>query len=128
MTESIDFAVKVAGTGRYANVDATKIFASGFSCGGVEAMAQSWDKRVSTIGVISSGLLTNYTAASTFTKPVLYAIGGSGDVAYNNVSTYRSSQLNTDSKLTVFPGRARLQGSPGQHCRLEGQPQPRPRR
>ncbi|KAK4446524.1 Alpha/Beta hydrolase protein [Podospora aff. communis PSN243] len=84
MTQSIDFAVKVAGTGRYANVDASKIFASGFSCGGVEAMAQSWDKRVSTIGVISSGLLTNYSAASTFTKPILYAIGGSGDVAYQN--------------------------------------------
>lgn len=85
MTESIDFAVKVAGRGKYANVDATKIFASGFSCGGVEAMAQSWDKRVASIGVISSGLLTNYTAAGTFTKPILYAIGGSGDVAYNNV-------------------------------------------
>ncbi len=85
MTASIDFAVKVAGTGKYANVDATKIFASGFSCGGVESMAQSWDKRVATIGVISSGLLTNYTAAGTFTKPILYVIGGSGDVAYNNV-------------------------------------------
>jgi len=85
MTASIDFAVKVAGTGKYANVDATKIFASGFSCGGVEAMAQSWDKRVTSIGVISSGLLTNYTAAGTFTKPILYAIGGSGDIAYNNV-------------------------------------------
>ncbi|KAK1752210.1 alpha/beta-hydrolase [Echria macrotheca] len=84
MTQSIDFAVKVAGTGKYANVDATKIMAAGFSCGGVEAMAQSWDARVKTIGIFSSGLLTNYTAASTFTKPILYCIGGSGDVAYNN--------------------------------------------
>ncbi|KAK3313372.1 hypothetical protein B0H66DRAFT_594279 [Apodospora peruviana] len=85
MTASIDFAVKVAGTsGKYANVDATKIMAAGFSCGGVEAMAMSWDSRVKTIGIFSSGLLTNYTAASTFTKPLLYVIGGSGDVAYQN--------------------------------------------
>jgi len=87
MAESIDFATKVAGTGKYANVDATKIMAAGFSCGGVEAMAQSWDPRVKTIGIFSSGLLTNYTAASTFTKPILYVIGGSGDVAYANAST-----------------------------------------
>ncbi len=86
MTASIDFAVKVAGTGRYVNVDATKIMAAGFSCGGVEAMAMSWDPRVKTIGIFSSGLLTNYTAASTFTKPIVYIIGGSGDIAYQNVS------------------------------------------
>jgi hypothetical protein len=87
MAESIDFATKVAGTGKYANVDATKIMAAGFSCGGVEAMAQSWDPRVKTIGIFSSGLLTNYTAASTFNKPILYVIGGSGDVAYANASS-----------------------------------------
>ena len=63
MVASIDFAVRAAGTGRYANVDATKIMAAGFSCGGVEAMAMSWDPRVKTIGIFSSGLLTNYTAA-----------------------------------------------------------------
>lgn len=93
MKQSIDFAVKYAGTGKYANVDATKIMASGFSCGGVEAMDMSWDSRVSTIGVISSGLLTNYTAASKYTKPILYAIGGSGDVAYQNVSLSLSFPL-----------------------------------
>ncbi|KAK5652971.1 hypothetical protein OQA88_9451 [Cercophora sp. LCS_1] len=84
MTASIDWAVKTAGTGRYANVDVSKIMAAGFSCGGVEAMAMSWDTRVKTIGVFSSGLLTNYTAAGTFTKPVLYVIGGEGEVAYQN--------------------------------------------
>lgn len=86
MTASIDFAVQSAGTGTYANVDATKIIAAGFSCGGVEAMAMSWDERVATIGVVSSGLLTNQTAASTFTKPLVYIMGGSGDIAYENVS------------------------------------------
>lgn len=87
MKASIDYAVKVAGTsGKYANVDGSKIAAAGFSCGGVEAMAQSWDSRVKTIGIFSSGLLTNYSAASTFTKPVWYFQGGSGDIAYQNVS------------------------------------------
>ncbi|KAM7201113.1 alpha/beta-hydrolase [Rhypophila sp. PSN 637] len=85
MKASIDYAVKVAGTsGKYANVDATKIAAAGFSCGGVEAMAMAWDSRVKTLGIFSSGLLTNYTAASTFTKPIWYFQGGSGDVAYAN--------------------------------------------
>jgi dienelactone hydrolase len=86
MKQSIDYITRVAGTGRYANVDAAKIMAAGFSCGGVEAMDMSWDPRVATIGVFSSGLLTNYTAASKFTKPLLYVMGGSGDVAYPNVS------------------------------------------
>lgn len=86
MTASIDFAVQSAGTGAYANVDATKIIAAGFSCGGVEAMAMSWDERVSSIGVVSSGLLENQTAAADFTKPVVYILGGTGDIAYENVS------------------------------------------
>ena len=87
MTASIDWAVSNAGKGAYANVDASKIMAAGFSCGGVEAMAQSWDPRVQSIGIFSSGLLTNYTAAATFTKPILYCLGGSSDIAYANVST-----------------------------------------
>ena len=82
--QEIDWGFKNAGKGNYANVDATKIMAAGFSCGGVEAMAQAWDPRVASIGVISSGLLTNYTAASTFRKPTLYVLGGSGDIAYAN--------------------------------------------
>jgi len=87
MAAAINWIAKAAGTGDYANVDATKIMAAGFSCGGVEAMDNIWNSNVKTVGVISSGLLTNYTAASQFKKPVLFVIGGSSDVAYNNVST-----------------------------------------
>ncbi len=86
MKASIDWAVENAGKGAYAKVDATKIMAAGFSCGGVEAMAQAWDSRVKSIGIFSSGLLTNYTAAATFDKPILYCLGGSKDIAYANVS------------------------------------------
>lgn len=86
MTDSITWAVSNAGKGTYAKVDASKIMAAGFSCGGVEAYAQIWDSRVATVGIFSSGLLENQTAAKSFNKPILYALGGQGDIAYQNVS------------------------------------------
>ena len=94
MAAAINWIAKAAGTGDYANVDATKIMAAGFSCGGVEAMDNIWNSNVKTVGVISSGLLTNYTAASQFKKPVLFVIGGSSDVAYNNVSANTTTSFN----------------------------------
>ncbi|KAK3201305.1 hypothetical protein GRF29_185g516589 [Pseudopithomyces chartarum] len=84
MKQSIDWATSNAGKGSYANVDASKIMAAGFSCGGVEAYAQIYDSRVDTIGIFSSGLLENQTAARTWTKPILYVLGGNGDIAYGN--------------------------------------------
>lgn len=93
MTKSIDWAIENAGKGIYKNVDASKIMAAGFSCGGVEAYAQIWDSRVSTIGIFSSGLLDNTTAASSFRKPILYVLGGSGDIAYTNVRRGASVSL-----------------------------------
>jgi len=84
MTAGITWIKQKAGTGTYANIDASRIIAAGWSCGGVEAYAQAWDSRVQSLGIWSSGLLTNYTAASTITRPMFYFIGGSGDVAYAN--------------------------------------------
>lgn len=84
MKAAIDWISKVAGTGDYKNVDASKIMAAGFSCGGVEAMDNINDARVDTVGVISSGLLSNTDAAKSWRKPVLFVLGGSGDIAYNN--------------------------------------------
>jgi dienelactone hydrolase len=86
MGQAINWIAKAAGTGAYANVDASKIMAAGFSCGGVEAMDNIWNSNVKTVGVISSGLLQNTTAAKDFRKPVLFVLGGSGDIAYANVS------------------------------------------
>jgi hypothetical protein len=104
MKAAIDWVTRNAGTGAYANVDASKIMAAGFSCGGVEAMDNIWDSRVDTVGVISSGLLSNYTAASNWRKPVLFVMGGQGDIAYNNVSysylySFSSSALELTYKL-----------------------------
>ncbi|KAI4629663.1 uncharacterized protein J4E87_002849 [Alternaria ethzedia] len=84
MRQAIDWVTQNAGKGNYANVDASKIMAAGFSCGGVEAIDNIWDSRVDTIGIVSSGLLTNYTAANNWRKPVLFVLGGSGDIAYGN--------------------------------------------
>jgi dienelactone hydrolase len=124
MKAAIDWVTKTAGTGAYANVNASKIMAAGFSCGGVEAMDNIWDSRVDTVGVISSGLLQNQTAARDWRKPVLFVLGGSGDIAFQNVSysklsikslegapdtdsrPYRASATSRTS-LLVFPlGRA----------------------
>jgi hypothetical protein len=86
MTQSIDFITKAAAdtAGNFSYVDASRITAAGWSCGGIEAYAQIWDARVQSIGIWSSGLLTNYTAAQSFRKPVFFFLGGSGDIAYQN--------------------------------------------
>lgn len=88
MKDSIDWVHKVAGTGQYANVDKTRIAAAGMSCGGIEAYAQAQDQRVMAIGIFNSG---QYDAAGTsanvpkITKPIFFFLGGSSDIAYNNV-------------------------------------------
>lgn len=91
MKQAIDWISSKAGTGDYANVDASKIFAAGFSCGGTEAMDNIWDSRVDSVGVISSGLLSNQSAAAAWRKPVLFVLGGSSDIAYQNVSILQDS-------------------------------------
>jgi hypothetical protein len=128
MKAAIDWVTRNAGTGAYANVDASKIMAAGFSCGGVEAMDNIWDSRVDTVGVISSGLLSNYTAASNWRKPVLFVMGGQGDIAYNNVSySHLYSFPSPALKLTCNLGRARLQEHRSWCSFLEGQHSCRPR-
>ncbi|EAQ93213.1 hypothetical protein F5144DRAFT_55937 [Chaetomium tenue] len=84
MKQSIDFISTNAGQGDFASVDASRITAAGWSCGGVEAYAQIWDDRVQSVGIWSSGLLTNYTAAENFRKPVFFFLGGQSDIAFGN--------------------------------------------
>lgn len=76
--------------------------AAGFSCGGTEAMDDVWDSRMDTISIISSRLLSNYTAASAWRKPVLLVLGGSGDIAYQNVSFHsRIARCNSTNELEI---------------------------
>jgi hypothetical protein len=84
MKQSIDFITRNAGSGDWANIDASRITAAGWSCGGVEAYAQIWDPRVQSVGIWNSGLLTNYTSARDFRKPVFFFLGGPSDIAYPN--------------------------------------------
>ncbi|EMD89809.1 hypothetical protein COCC4DRAFT_36337 [Bipolaris maydis ATCC 48331] len=98
MKAAIDWITKTAGTGRYANVDASRIMAAGFSCGGVEAADNLNDPRVDTVGIISSGLLSNTDAAKSWRKPVLFVLGGTGDIAYpNGERDYRNLPAGTPS-------------------------------
>ena len=85
MTAGTDWIKSHAGKGAYVNVDASRIMAAGWSCGGIEAYAQYWDDRVEGLGIWSSGLLTNYSMASLLTKPMFYFLGGPEDIAYENV-------------------------------------------
>ncbi|KAK4102436.1 hypothetical protein N658DRAFT_446885, partial [Parathielavia hyrcaniae] len=84
MTDSIDFISSNAGRGDWAHVDASRIAAAGYSCGGIEAYAQIDDARVQHIGIWNSGLLSDHDDARSFRKPVFFFLGGPSDIAYEN--------------------------------------------
>lgn len=83
MNEAVEWVV---GGANGLNVDSSRIMAAGFSCGGTEAYQMQDNAAVSSIGIFSSGLLSNYEFASKITKPTMYALGGPNDIAYGNVS------------------------------------------
>ena len=88
LKDSIDWVVKNAGQGKYANVDATRIAAAGQSCGGVEAYEMRDDPRVTALGIFNSGEMSEAESkkvAPTIKKPIFFFLGGSSDVAYVNV-------------------------------------------
>jgi hypothetical protein len=69
----------------YQSLDATKVGANGFSCGGLMSEGTAGDPRITTWGINSSGLLSaNSAFYKTIHTPVLIVLGGSGDVAYPN--------------------------------------------
>ncbi|KAM0721372.1 hypothetical protein Q7P37_002296 [Cladosporium fusiforme] len=81
MTEAVEWAVAGAGG---LNVDTSSIMAAGFSCGGTEAYEMHSNDAVSSIGIFNSGLLGDYEFASQISKPIMYALGGPDDIAYEN--------------------------------------------
>ena len=71
------------------NVDATKLAAAGMSCGGIEAYEQAQDARVKAIGIFNSGqqsVANTNRIVPPITKSVFFFLGGSSDIAYENVS------------------------------------------
>ena len=83
MAEAIEWVV---GGANGLNVDSEKIMAAGYSCGGTEAYEMQGNAAVKTLGIFNSGLLGGYELAGQLTKPVMYALGGPDDIAYENVS------------------------------------------
>lgn len=95
LTTAADWAEKVAGTGKYANVDKSRIAVGGWSCGGLQAYTVSGDPRWATIGIFSSGQLDasqSVPVVGKITKPIFYFLGGNGDPAQTPVSASPSSE------------------------------------
>jgi dienelactone hydrolase len=80
----------------YRRIDTTAIAASGFSCGGAQAMRVAADPRVRTLVMMNSGLFNDGESANipemdvrksalqALHTPTLYVIGGETDVAFVN--------------------------------------------
>lgn len=73
----------------YGKLDIDNIAAAGMSCGGLEALHMSNDARVKTIMVMNSGYIGQGGADkeslnSMKTKSVIWILGGSTDIAYEN--------------------------------------------
>ena len=84
LIESFDWIEKNARSGSYAGkIDPSKIVVAGQSCGGLEAVEVSNDRRIIATGIFNSGLL-NPTRDGAWirrlTKPIFYFLGGPDDV------------------------------------------------
>lgn len=99
LTEAIDWALKEnarKGSPYYQRLDPKKIAVSGFSCGGLQAIAIAKDPRIATLVVMNSGVFNagNPIAGLNVDKSmlndihgsVLYVLGGPTDIAYANGS------------------------------------------
>lgn len=83
------------GSPYFGKIDPDKVAVSGFSCGGIQAIALASDPRVKAVVIDNSGTFPddanflsalNVTKATlkTFHTPVLYILGGPKDIAFNN--------------------------------------------
>jgi hypothetical protein len=85
---AINWISRVAGTGQYRHVDASRLSVWGQSCGGLESYYNAFDGRSTSVGIFDSGELTvndSIAFAARVTKPIFYFLGGPTDVAYPNV-------------------------------------------
>jgi dienelactone hydrolase len=100
LIDAIDWAVKENGdrSSRFYNkLDTSKVAVMGQSCGGLQAIAVSHDRRVTTTVVMNSGAFPPGASSPALSQsagtkesltrlhgPVAYVIGGPSDVAYPN--------------------------------------------
>ena len=88
MAEAIEWVEAGANNGSL-NVDSARIMAAGYSCGGTEAYEIVGEGRwegVKALGIFNSGLLGGFELAGGLGTPVMYALGGPEDIAFENVS------------------------------------------
>jgi dienelactone hydrolase len=87
LTQSLNWIDKDGDGGKYGKIDKTRIAAAGQSCGGMEAMSISGDPRIKfTVMFNSGGLFGQSPVAKALKHPVVYLLGGTGDLAYTPVS------------------------------------------
>ncbi|KAK0739898.1 hypothetical protein B0T21DRAFT_437200 [Apiosordaria backusii] len=103
MTRAIDWVTNPTTKERYPWLETSRISVSGMSCGGVEAYTAGVDdNRVTTIGIYNSGLLSEQESrniAPRINKPIFYFLGGTSDIAYNNVgASLLRPRATTDKK------------------------------
>jgi dienelactone hydrolase len=98
LNQAIDWALKEnarAGSPYQGRIDPKQIAVSGFSCGGLQAIAAAKDPRVTTAvfhntGIFDagaspmSGMEINKDALKSIHTPVIYILGGPTDIAYKN--------------------------------------------
>lgn len=74
----------------YKKIDTEKIAAAGHSCGGAQVLANAADARLKTYLILNAGMgkMTMADASAKSLKalhgPILYLVGGTGDVAWQN--------------------------------------------
>lgn len=74
----------------YGKIDEEKIAAAGHSCGGAQVLANAADKRLKTYLILNAGMGkmtmadTSAKSLANFHGPVLYLVGGTRDVAWQN--------------------------------------------
>lgn len=74
----------------YNNIDTEKIAAAGHSCGGAQVLANAADSRLKTYVILNAGMgkmtMADASAKSlkTLHAPILYLVGGTSDVAWQN--------------------------------------------
>jgi hypothetical protein len=98
LREAIDWALKEntrEGSRYFGRIDSRAVALSGYSCGGLQALANAKDPRVATTVIMNSGLFVDGTTRMSgmeygkalladLHSPTLYILGGPSDIAYPN--------------------------------------------
>jgi hypothetical protein len=98
LREAVDWALaeNTRASSRYfGRIDPNAVAISGYSCGGVQALANAKDRRIATVVIMNSGLFVNGPTRmggieagkellADLHTPTLYILGGPTDIAYAN--------------------------------------------